>query len=288
MKENFLPIDFTKVLVNKSIISLCIFSLMQIPCAVFAQSSDGIAAIKNTNNAIGIQAISTYVDYTETVDGRISNTEQGFVPGFALNVSFMQDWLLGNDYLSATYSQSNGNTNYTGSYIGSSQGYGSVKQANPAVLMDFSLRYGKGFVLNDQVMATPFIELGSHQWDRNLGSYQETYTNGYYGLGLLGQVAMTNAFVLSASAMVGNTVNSNISITGSPYTGGALGNSTIYRLGISGDYAFTKSLHGNIGLDYTSFSYGQSTPTRVGRYVYFEPSSTSQYTTYKIGLSYNF
>jgi hypothetical protein len=267
---------------------LCVFGLLQIPCVAFAQPSAGIDAIKNTNNAIGIQAISTYVDYTETVDGRISNTEQGYVPGFALNISFMQDWLLGNDYLAATYSQSTGNTNYTGSYIGSSQGYGSVKQASPAVLTDFSLRYGKGFVLNDQVMATPFIELGSHQWDRNLGSYQETYTNGYYGLGLLGQVAMTNAFVLSASALVGNTVNSNISITGSPYTGGALGNSTIYRLGISGDYAFTKSLHGNIGLDYTSFSYGQSTPTRVGRYVYYEPSSTSQYITYKIGLSYNF
>jgi hypothetical protein len=267
---------------------LCVFGLLQIPCAVFAQSSTGIAAIKNSNNAIGIQAISTYVDYTETVDGRISNTEQGYVPGFALNVSFMQDWLLGNDYLAATYSQSTGNTNYTGSYIGSSQGYGSVKTTSPATLTDYSFRYGKGFVLNDQVMATPFIELGSHQWDRNLRTYQETYTNNYYGIGLLGQVAMTNAFVLSASALVGNTANSNISISGSPYSGGALGNSTIYRLGISGDYAFTKSLHGNIGLDYSSFNYGQSTPTRVGRYVYYEPSSTSQYTTYKIGLSYNF
>lgn len=273
---------------DKSKKFLCIFSLLLIPCAAFSQSSAGIAAIKNSNNAIGIQAISTYIDYTETVEGKTFNTEQGYVPGFAINVSFMQDWLLGNDYLAATFSQNTGNTNYTGSYIGSSQGYGSVKTTSPATLTDFSFRYGKGFAINDQVMATPFIELGSHQWDRNLRTYQETYTNNYYGLGLLGQVAMTNAFVLSASALVGNTANSNISITGSPYTGGALGNSTIYRLGISGDYAFTKSLHGNIGLDYTSFSYGQSTPTRVGRYVYYEPSSTSQYTTYKIGLSYNF
>ena len=262
--------------------------MLQIPYTVFAKSSTGISAIKNTNNAIGVQAISAYVNYTETVEGRISNAEQGYVLGFAINVSFMQDWLLCNDYLAATYSQKNGNTNYTGSYIGSSQGYGSVKQSSSAVLMNFSLRYGKGFALNDQVMATPFIELGSHQWDRNLGSYQETYTNRYQGLGLLGQVAMKNTFVLSVNAMVGNTVNSNISITGFPYSGGALGDSTIYRLGISGDYAFTKSLHRNIGLDYTSFSYGQSTPTRVGRYVYYEPSSTSQHTTYKIGLSYNF
>jgi hypothetical protein len=277
-----------RFLVNKSIRYLCLFSLLQIPCVAYAQSSTGIAAIKNTNNAIGVQAISTNVNYTETVGSKTLDTEQGYVPGFAINVSFMQDWLLGNDYVAATYSQSTGNTNYTGSYIGSSQGYGSVKTTSPATLTDFGFRYGKGFALNDQVMATPFIELGSHQWNRNLGSYQETYTNNYYGLGLLGQVAMTNAFVLSASALVGNTANSNISISGSPYSGGALGNSTIYRLGISGDYAFTKSLHGNIGLDYTSFSYGQSTPTRVGRYVYNEPNSTSQYATYKVGLSYNF
>ncbi len=273
---------------KKSLHSLCLFFLLQIPCAVFAQSSAGVAAIKNTNNAIGIQAISTYVNYTETVRGSTLDTEQGYVPGFALNVSFMQDWLLGNDYLAATFSQNTGKTNYTGSYLGSSQGYGSVKQSNPAVLTDFSLRYGKGFVLNDQVMVTPFIELGSHQWKRNLGSYQETYSNRYYGLGLLGQVAITNALVLSSNAMIGNTVNSYISETGSPSASGTLGNSTIYRLGISGDYAFTKSLHGNIGLDYTSFSYGQSASTRVGRYAVYEPNSTSQYTTYKIGLSYNF
>lgn len=273
---------------KKNIGTLFIFSLLQLPCAGFSQPSANIAAIKNSNNAIGVQAISTYVNYTETIGSTTLDTEQGYVPGFALNVSFMQDWLLGNDYLAATYSQNTGNTNYTGSYIGSSQGYGSVKTTSPATLTDFSLRYGKGFALNDQVMATPFIELGSHQWDRNLRTYQETYTNNYYGLGLLGQVALSNTFVLSASALVGNTVNSNISISGSPYTGGALGNSTVYRLGISGDYAFTRSLHGNIGLDYTSFSYGQSAATRVGRYVYYEPNSTSQYTTYKVGLSYNF
>jgi hypothetical protein len=75
MKENFLPIDFTRVLVNKSIRSLCIFSILQIPCAVFAQSSDGIAAIKNSNNAIGIQAISTYV----TPSPPSQQVMQGFV-----------------------------------------------------------------------------------------------------------------------------------------------------------------------------------------------------------------
>jgi hypothetical protein len=48
------------------------------------------------------------------------------------------------------------------------------------------LGYGKGFVLGYQWMVTPFVEIGSPQWNRNLNTYQETYTNGYCGAGLLG------------------------------------------------------------------------------------------------------
>ena len=254
----------------------------------FAQTSSGIDAIKNTNNAIGAQFISTNVNYTETSKGVTLDTEKGNVPGYALTFSLMQDWLFGNDYLAAAYSQNNGNTNYTGSYIGSSKGYGSVTASDPATLIDFSLRYGKGFALGDQWMVTPFVEIGSHQWNRDLHTYQETYTNGYYGAGLLGQVALTKDIVLTANGLIGNTINSNINISGFGFNGGALGNSSIYRIGLSGDYAFTRSFHGNIGIDYVSFSYGQSAGTRVGKNVYYEPPSTTQYTTYKVGVSYNF
>ena len=110
----------------------------------------------------------------------------------------------------------------------------------------------------------------------------------YYGAGLLGQVALTKDIVLTANGLIGNTINSNINISGFGFNGGALGNSSIYRIGLSGDYAFTRSFHGNIGIDYVSFSYGQSAGTRVGKNVYYEPPSTTQYTTYKIGVSYNF
>ena len=254
----------------------------------FAQTGSGIDTIKNTNNAVGAQFISTNVNYTETSNGVTLDTEKGNVPGFAINVSIMQDWLFGNDYLAASYSQNNGNTNYTGSYIGSSKGYGSVTASDPATLIDYSLRYGKGFALGNQWMVTPFVEVGSHQWNRNLNTYQETYTNGYYGAGLLGQVALTKDIVITANGLIGNTVNSNINISGIGFNGGALGNSSIYRIGISGDYAFTRSFHGNIGIDYVSFSYGQSAGTKVGKYVYYEPPSTTQYTTYKVGVSYNF
>ena len=76
----------------------------------FAQTGSGIDAIKNTNNAVGLQYISTNVNYTETSNGVTLDTEKGNVPGFAINFSYMQDWLFGNDYLAASYSQNNGNT----------------------------------------------------------------------------------------------------------------------------------------------------------------------------------
>ena len=77
--------------------------------------------------------------------------------------------------------------------------------------------------------------------------------------------------MLTANGLIGNAVNSNINILSIGFNGGALGNSSIYRIGISGDYAFTRSFHGNIGIDYVSFSYGQSAGTRITKYVYYEP-----------------
>jgi hypothetical protein len=239
--------------------------------------------IKNANNAIGIQYIKTNVNYTETYNGVIADTENGYVPGFAINFSMMKDLLFGNDYIAASYSQNKGRTNYVGSYQGGN--YGDLKTTSPAILRDYSIRYGRGFEISNQTMLTPFVELGRHQWDRNLGSYQETYSNLYYAAGLLGQISPAKNWVLSAFGMYGKTSNSNISVSGAiPFPGGGLGNSDIYKLGLGVDYAFTRSFHGNINATYSSFKYGQSSIING----YLEPDSTTKYTTFGVGASYNF
>ncbi len=61
--------------------------------AAFADSTD----IVNSNNQVGIQAMTTNVNYTETGDGRLGSqigtldTENGNLDGYALGLSVMRD-----------------------------------------------------------------------------------------------------------------------------------------------------------------------------------------------------
>ena len=254
----------------------------------FAGTSD----IKAANNQVGFQLVSTNVDYTETGDGVLApsgtlDTEKGAVPGYALSISTMQDRWLGNDYIEAEYDNSSGNTEYVGGLIGPpATPYGSVVSTSGATLINYSARYGKGYMVRNEFMLTPFIELGHHEWDRWV-NYGEIYTHNYFGIGALGQYSPVSRLVLSANAMFGSTFGSNIVINGA--FSGALGNSGLYRVGAGADYAFAQNLHGNVGVDYTSFNYGISALYPLGGGYYgWEPDSKTNYTTVKIGLGYAF
>jgi hypothetical protein len=264
------------------------------PVAALADTFD----IINSNNQFGIQAISTYVDYTETGNGIFGtqtgtlDTETGAVPGFALSSSSMDDLWLGNDYFAAEYDHSRGNTDYTGALCNPTCGaYGSYVGTSSAVLANFSFRYGSGVSIRDKFMLTPYAELGHHKWDRGV-NYGETYTHNWFGLGALGQYSPVRKLVISANAMIGQTFGSYITVNSGPgLTGfsGSLGNSVTYRIGIAADYAFMPHFHGNIGVDYSSFSYGMSGIYPIGGgFVAWEPDSKTYYTTVKAGLGYAF
>lgn len=249
--------------------------------------------IKAANSQIGIQAISTNVNYTETGNGLLGtatgtvDTENGNVPGYNISASVMKDLWLGNDYIEAQYSHNSGNTTYVGALQGGT--YGSVVGMSSATLLDYSARYGKGMDLSDAAMATPYIELGHHEWDRGV-NYGETYTHNYVGLGVLGQYSPVGKLVFTGNLMVGNTFGSNIDVAAGPGVGGfsgALGNASLYKAGLSADYAFTQHFHANIGIDHTSFKYGMSSLYPVNG-LSWEPDSKTSYTTTSIGIGYAF
>ncbi len=248
-----------------------------------ADTTDIVAV---TNQVGSIQLISTSVNYTETANGTTADTESGSVPGYALSLSTMQDLWLGNDYIQVEYDHNSGHPNYIGAPLGGGA-YGSVLGQSGATLANYSARYGTGFVIGDEAMLTPYIEIGHHSWDRGV-NYGETYTHNYYGVGALGQcTSPVSGLVFTANALIGSTFGSNIDVGSGPgLTGfsGALGNSTLYKFGLSADYAFTQNFHGNIGADYTSFKYGMSAVYGA----YYEPDSKTSYTTLKVGLGYAF
>ncbi len=260
--------------------------------SVFADISD----IKASNNQIGVQYISPSLDYTETGNGVFGtptgtlDTESGRIPGVALSITAMKDAILKNDYIKFEYDRSSGYTTYTGSYIGGGP-YGSVVATSSARITNYILDYGKGYEVSNQFMLTPYAEFGKHEWDRGV-NYGEIYVNYNYGIGILGQYSPADKLVFSANALIGRTYNSSITIQGSNAWGfltGGLGTSTMQKAGISADYAFTKDIHGNIGIDYTSFKYGISAYYPIGGgNVMWEPNSKSSYTTTKVGIGYAF
>ena len=294
--------------------------LAAILCLPAMQACAGIEDIKAANNQAGIQYVNTDVNYKETLpDGTTADTENGHVPGFGLFVSVMKNLFLGNDYLQAQFTRLNGNTHYVGSlfvpaFVGYPIGaYGSLGQSDGAQITDFSVRYGKGFVVNENLLITPYAEIGNHQWKRMLDTScavtavancasSEKYDNSYWGVGAMGQMSPATRWVLAANVFVGRTFSSSISGTGQNYAVGIpastgtfgaqdLGNDFLYKLGLSADYAFTKTLHGSIGVDFVSFDYGKSdlfSPNpAVSPYAY-EPDSSTRYTTLNIGLGYSF
>jgi hypothetical protein len=250
-----------------------------------------ISDIKAANNQFGIRLISTNVDYKET-GGTYGSTpgtmdsESGNVPGFSIFSTVMADVLpLGNDQFTARYSRTSGNTNYVGSYIGCNAGYGSVHATDSATMNDYSFSYGKGFVMGQQFMATPYVELGHHQWDRGLNSYTETYAHSYYGIGARLQYSPVANLVLSANALYGKTFKSSISTSQSQFFSGSLGNSRLTNYGLSLDYAFTQTLHASLAYSISNFKYGYSAVSSAG---YFEPNSSTSLRTVEIGIGCNF
>jgi len=252
----------------------------------------GTDDIKASNNQLEIQAISTRVDYKETNDGRFGtrtgklDTENGNVPGFALSFSMMNDDWLDNEYFQYQYSKNDGHTGYTGSHRGGT--FGSVTTDSSATITDYSLRLGKGFAIDGEFMITPYGELGHHEWQRGVNT-GETYTHSWYGAGTLVQYSPFSRLVFTANALAGRTFAADIDVNGSLGFTGSLGNSNLYKAGLSTDYAFTKKFHGNVGVDYTSFKYGGSATHRVAvGWVAWEPESQTEYTTLKIGVGYAF
>ncbi len=248
---------------------------------VFAATPD----IISSNNLIGIQAISTNVNYTETDSTGTLDTENGWVTGYALSLSMMKNWMFGNDYFEAEFDHSNGTTKYVGGLIvPPSTPYGSAVMLSGAMFTNYSGRYGTGIIVNDEFMLTPFFELGYHEWDRV--SFGSTYKNDYWGLGALGQYSPLGNLVFSANAMAGTTFGGNI-VSSSGFSG-SLGYSIIYKAGISADYAYTQKLHFNIGADYLSFKYGNSAAKSIAGVWLYEPDSGTNDVTVKLGLGYAF
>lgn len=264
--------------------------LLSLGLAVFSMNAlAGTSDILASNNQFVVQFMSTSVDYSESGNGFLGtstgllDTETGSVTGIGFSASGMNG--PGNLYWQAGLDYSRGQTGYTGSLQGGV--FGSYVGVSSATLINYDARIGEGIPVQDDFMLTPFLEMGGHEWDRGV-NYGEVYTHYYFGPGLMGQYSPRSQLVLSITALLGRTIGSHIKVNSGPLMNGfsgALGNSTLTRLGAAADYAFNPKLHGTISVEYTSFQYGMSAVFPVGgNLVAWEPDSQTRYIMLKIGL----
>ena len=249
------------------------------------------------NNQVSVDFLNEWLSYAErayyatnlTPAGGKLDSENGSLPGYNVSVSLMRNWIVDNLYMNAQVSYVSGDATFDGSTCVFGGTCTPVSRTNSATIFDTDFRLGKGFGLAPNVMLTPYFGIGTNYWLRR-GQYSETYTNDYAGGGLLAQYAPTDKLVLSAYGLVGGTFGSHISVgtagPKSPAWSGPLGDSGIYKLGLSADYALTRNIHLHAGVDYVDFRYGHSAVQPVTGQV--EPNSTTSDVMLKVGVGYTF
>ena len=249
--------------------------------------------IVKANNQVTLNISEGYLDYLESSGSTPLDSERGWQPGLSLSGSMMTDFLVPNLYLYGNLSWNKGNSDYVGSFIGGN--YGDLRQRDNAEIYNEDFRIGKGFDVSDSFMLTPYLGIGARQWRRDIsgaGGYREDYSHGYVGGGLLAQYSPAPGWVLGLSGLVGSTFSASMKTTA--VAGGAaitpqtykLGNSAIYMVGASVDRAITDTVHANLSVDYTNFSYGRSAVSPIDST--FEPDSRTSNVALKVGLGFAF
>ena len=246
-------------------------------------------AIVESNNQISFDYKTVDVRYKEFFGGPL-DSESGWLPGFGVSLSIMptcrDNSFLNNLYFNFQYSYFTGHTEYVGGPLIGPGGYGSITGPDGANVTDFDVRIGKGFG-SPVFMITPFFGIGYHDWNRKVNA-GEDYSNGYYGAGVLVQYSPFQRFVFSVDALIGQTFDASVLVNEipglNPTTTLDLGASTLYKVGLSADYAITPVIHVNAGVEWVGFDYGIS-PAANG---ILEPNSHTHDVAFRVGAGFAF
>jgi hypothetical protein len=194
--------------------SLSAFFLVGLSHASIAGAS---RAILSANNQFAIDVPLKRLDYLESNGGTPLDSERGTIVGADLSVSAMTAPDMDLIYLYGHFGFVTGASQYVGAYAKGK--YGDLVQDDGAQIFNEDFRIGKGFDFGSSFMATPFLGAGARQWSRYItgsGGYQEDYSLGYVGAGVMLQYALTDCMVISANGLVGETFNADMNSSLTP------------------------------------------------------------------------
>ncbi|MBE7566244.1 hypothetical protein [Acidithiobacillus sp. HP-11] len=254
------------------------------PVAACAQEAN--STILAANNAIGFAASDMLMNYQEHITPGPSDTESGWMPGFDIQLDNMNNAFVPNLYWAIHYQYASGNIHYLGSYMDGTPATGLDAATTNRVLAKF----GIGIPWQSSVVVTPYLAGGYQDWQRNLlgtGGYDETYSAGLVGAGLLLQIAPTPRWVLGLDTELLAVVDGENTSTGlMPYPVPiAFGTSGEEKIGLQANYHLRGPWHFFAGTAFTHFNYTGGTNPSAG--IEEPSSSTNQFAT-DVGVAYQY
>ncbi|MDR3449007.1 MAG: hypothetical protein P4M15_04545, partial [Alphaproteobacteria bacterium] len=247
-----------------------------------------IQTIRDSDNEYWGAVGTSFFNYKEPSSSpNLPDSERGWLPSLALGVSTLGaddkiggGLLGGNLYFALEGAGSFGDADYRGSYIATPTV--PLQGTTSESIWDVNAKIGKGYVVGDNALLIPYVELGYHYWNRDLGAGQvEDYQHFAVLGGAMLQYALGDRFVLSGYGAAGSTLSPKMTTSSTTYD---LQDQAIYKIGGKIGYSLTKRTELFSTLDYNAFSYGHSDV--IGGL--YEPDSHTENTTIRIGLGFHF
>ena len=193
-----------------------------------------VQTIRNSDTAYWASVGAAQVNYKESVSP-IPNSQHGWIPSMAAGLDYMGNsgW-----YFATEGSLSLGDDYYNGAYLAAPTV--PVGGTTHALIAAVDGKIGKGFVLGNSAVFTPYLDLGYRYWERDLGNDQiEKYDNFEALGGAMLQYSPSTSWVMSAYGAAGLTFSGQMSTGGTDFD---LGSAGVYKLGGKVGYNLTQRL----------------------------------------------
>jgi hypothetical protein len=231
-------------------------------------------------------------DYSEKVSPPHKSDEEGNVPGLQLNYSFRKP---GEIYINVFGELAWGDTDYDGSLQDGTPAKGTTE--NTFARYDLSLGYT--FLFLKSIKASPFVGIGSAQWNRELQEHTENYFNerydwSYVPVGIFITWEPTSRISIGAKAVYRYMFSSEIKINGAVASKFARSLGDEYEYALEMPVSFRVSEHLNLSVvpSYNKRKFGKSSefPVLVGDEVYgaYEPASDAVTKSIALRIGYLF
>lgn len=253
----------------------------------------GANAIRQVDNGIGIAATGTLMNYQEHITPGPSDTESGWMPGFAVHYDVLTP---SNIYVHLGYSRSSGGIQY----LGATQGGTPTQTTDDATIQRFLGKVGYSFWLAPNMAVTPYVAAGYQWWNRDLQGigaakgYTEDYHSPLIGAGALFQYSVMPRLVLSADAEMlavtggGMTPHIDDGLFGSAH----FGTTGEERVGLQANYRVSGPWSVFGGLSFTHFNYTGGALNAIhvdgGTITGREPFSATNLFGMDAGVAYHF